>query len=85
MTAPSSAGTHYYGACVDAVTGESDTGNNCSKGHRVTVTAAVAAGTMYWTDGEAGRIQRANLDDSGVGDLVTGLEGPSGLALDPGD
>ena len=30
VTAPASAGTYYYGACVDAVTGESDTTNNCS-------------------------------------------------------
>ena len=30
LTAPSTAGWYYYGACVDAVTGESDTTNNCS-------------------------------------------------------
>ena len=30
LTAPSTAGTYYYGACVDAVTDESDTTNNCS-------------------------------------------------------
>ena len=35
--APSSAGTYYYGACVEAVTGESDTGNNCSTAVTVTV------------------------------------------------
>ena len=37
LTAPSTAGTYYYGACVDAVSGESDTGNNCSSAVRVTV------------------------------------------------
>jgi len=37
LTAPSSAGTYYYGACVDTVTGESDTANNCSSAVRVTV------------------------------------------------
>ena len=37
LTAPSSAGTYYYGACVDAVTGESDTSNNCSSAVTVTV------------------------------------------------
>ena len=37
LTAPSSAGTYYYGACVDAVTGESDTTNNCSSSVTVTV------------------------------------------------
>ena len=30
LSAPSTPGTYYYGACVDAVTGESDTTNNCS-------------------------------------------------------
>ena len=40
LTAPSSAGTYYYGACVNAVTGESNTTNNCSGSVRVTVSAA---------------------------------------------
>ncbi len=30
LTAPSSEGTYYYGACVAGVSGESDTRNNCS-------------------------------------------------------
>ena len=37
FSAPSSTGTYYYGACVDAVTGESDTGNNCSSAVTVTI------------------------------------------------
>ena len=37
LRAPSSAGTYYYGACVDAVSGESVTGNNCSSAVRVVV------------------------------------------------
>ena len=37
LTAPSDTGTYYYGVCVDSVSGESDTGNNCSAGRRVTV------------------------------------------------
>ena len=37
LTAPSTAGTSYYGACVDAVSGESNTTNNCSPGAQVTV------------------------------------------------
>ena len=37
LTAPSTAGTYYYGACVDAVTDESDTANNCAAGVQVTV------------------------------------------------
>ena len=39
LTATLPAGTYYYGACVDAVTGESDTTNNCSSAVQVTVTA----------------------------------------------
>ena len=37
LTAPSTAGTYYYGACVDAVTDESDLTNNCSAAVQVTV------------------------------------------------
>ena len=37
LTAPASPGTYYYGACVDAVTDESDTTNNCSTSVQVTV------------------------------------------------
>ena len=37
LTAPSEAGTYYYGVCVDSVTGESDTTNNCSSSVQVTV------------------------------------------------
>ena len=40
LEAPSSEGTYYYGACVDAVTGESDTGNNCSSAVTVTVSGS---------------------------------------------
>ena len=39
LTAPASAGAYYYGACVDAVSGESDTENNCSAAVAVTVGA----------------------------------------------
>ena len=42
LTAPSTLGTYYYGACVDAVSGESDTQNNCSSSVTVTVGAAPA-------------------------------------------
>ena len=39
VTAPTTPGTYYYGACVDSVTDESDTANNCSRAVSVTVTA----------------------------------------------
>ena len=40
LTAPPSAGTYHYGACVDAVARESDTANGCSEAVRVTVPEA---------------------------------------------
>ena len=46
LRAPSSRGTYYYGACVDAVSGESDTGNNCSAGVRVEVGSTGPACTV---------------------------------------
>ena len=39
LTAPSTPGPYYYGACADAVTDESDTTNNCSASVQVTVPA----------------------------------------------
>ena len=39
LAAPSPAGTYYFGACAEAVSGEADTGNNCSSGVAVVVTA----------------------------------------------
>ena len=37
LTAPSTPGIYYYGACVATVAGEADTGNNCSSSSAVTV------------------------------------------------
>ena len=37
LTAPSSPGTYYYGACVQPVSSESDTQNNCSSASEVVV------------------------------------------------
>jgi hypothetical protein len=45
LTAPSSAGTYYYGACVEPVGEESDTGNNCSDGVQVAVQGATGSCT----------------------------------------
>ena len=48
LTAPMAAGTHYYGACVDSVTDESNTNNNCSITTSITVQnlAPVKEGTI---------------------------------------
>ncbi len=92
LTAPSNAGTYYYGACVASVSGETNTGNNCSSAVTVTVSATVTqpdpqpSGTskLYWSDWGTDKIQRADLDGSNVEDLVSGagLNGPDGLSLD---
>ena len=37
LTAPAAPGTYHYGACVDAVPGETDTTDNCSPSIRVSV------------------------------------------------
>ena len=83
LTAPSSAGTYFYGACVDAVSGESDNVNNCSEAVSMTVTAVSGTTKLYWTDFNKRKVQSSNLDGSGVSDLVTpGLVGPFGIAVD---
>ena len=45
LTAPTTAGTYYYGACVDAVIGESDTADNCSSSVQVTLQSTVEEAT----------------------------------------
>ena len=90
VTAPTTPGTYYYGICVDSVTTESNTTNNCSAAVSITVPGTPVVSTpsqsfIYWTDGygDVQRIQRANLDGSNVQDLVTqGLDYPIGIALD---
>ena len=50
LTAPSTSGTYYYGACVDAVSGESDTTNNCSAA--VDVTVSTTTGSNRYSVGD---------------------------------
>ena len=57
LNAPSGASTYYYGACIESVSGESNTDNNCSDGVRVThvVTASITtcSGTRDSSTGTA--------------------------------
>ena len=46
LTAPSTAGTYYYGACVEPVSGETDTANNCSNSSAVTVSSGSMGGII---------------------------------------
>ncbi len=43
----------------------------------------VAAGHMYWSESTDDRIHRANLDGSGVVEIITGLGNVRGTALNP--
>ncbi len=59
LTAPSTPGTYYYGACIDALSDEVDTQNNCSIAVTVTVIepgnrAPVAQGIIPEQDVDAG-------------------------------
>ena len=51
LAAPSS-GIHYYGACVDSVPGESNTGNNCSDGLRIEVVDDGGSGGTQYEEGD---------------------------------
>ena len=79
LNAPSDAGTYYYGACVDNVSGESNTGNNCSSGVRVTVSGggggerACTAGLVV-KPGEECNYKNGTffVNSSGIGIILSG-------------
>ncbi len=79
LNAPSDAGTYYYGACVDNVSGESNTGNNCSSGASVTVSGggddgrACTAGLVVNPD-ESCNYKNGTfyVNSSGLGIIVSG-------------
>ena len=50
ISAPSTSGTYYYGACVDAVAEESDTTNNCSSSTSVTVAGSLVVTAFSVSD-----------------------------------
>ena len=45
-TAPNTDGTYWVGACVDAVSGESPTNNQCSTGVEITVAGITSTGSL---------------------------------------
>ena len=83
VTAPTTAGTYYYGACVDAVANESNTTNNCSTGVEVTVLPANAApeftssATFNAAENQT-RVGTVQATDDDAGDDVTGYAITSG-------
>ena len=73
LTAPSTAGAYYYGACVDAVTDESDTTDNCSASVKVDVTETQSSvevtATEKWAPvGSTQTLKAKVLDENGVED-----------------
>ena len=93
LNAPSSAGTYYYGACVNSVTGESDTDNNCSDAVTITVSAPTSSPDLLIAPGETRKYSKsfsANFD-FGVGESLEyrvksstvddGLSGLSGVKV----
>ena len=67
VKAPWTVGTYYYGACVDAVIGESDTSNNCSDAVR---TEVIPIGPPVVTDDGAA-------DRSALVALYNATDGPN--------
>jgi len=73
VTAPTGAGTYYVGACVDSVSGESSTTNNCSSAVQITVIAqpdlVVQSPSVDDTTLEPGQsfLLRATVRNSGAG------------------
>jgi hypothetical protein len=55
-TAPGTAATYWIGACVDSVSGENNTGNNCSFGDQIIVTSTGGGnGDSFEPDGTSGQ------------------------------
>ncbi len=85
LNAPSSAGTYYYGACVDDVSDESDTGNNCSGG--VTVTVARASSGLAPADQNAFNrlaVGKRILAETYFADIVAAGKFTEGFSRDAG-
>ena len=68
LTAPATAGTYYYGVCVDSVTAESDTTNNCSSSVAVTVQSNSAATGAPTISGTAQVGQTLTASTTGISD-----------------
>ena len=79
LTAPTSAGTYYYGACVESVADESESDNNCSRAVRITVSSGdgedghtTPAGDLFDAFGEIA-------DDTPIDNSKDSLDTPDSL------
>ncbi len=89
LTAPTTPGTYHYGACVDPVNNESNSGNNCTAVsvtvEPVTVTTTIIRSPplpIYWIDRGSDKIQRLNPNGTDVEDLVSEFNHYKDLTLD---
>ena len=74
LTAPSQDGAYYYGACVDTVSGESNTRNNCSSGVSVSVSdGGGGGGGGGGSGGRPGECVEGKTYSSGEGCDVYGI------------
>ena len=86
------AGTYFVNVVTDILGTDADYNSNVIGDYAlhldVAAAHALAAGVMpmrammYWSDAGTGTIQRANLDGTGIEDVVTGLRTPADIALD---
>ena len=92
LTAPEEGGSYYYGACVQSVTGEHNTDNNCSDAVRVTVSSefvssdivAVMDGdyrTWHLPDGVTARLGKGTIRDIAFSPVGPYLAVASGIGV----
>ena len=92
LTAPEEAGSYYYGACVQSVSGEHNPDNNCSDAVRVTVSSefvssdivAVMDGdyrTWHLPDGAMVRLGKGGINDIAFSPVGQYLAVASGIGV----
>lgn len=85
LQAPSTPGTYHYGACVDSVSGESETTNNCSSSVPLAVggaTASCSGDTCLLQEQRfrvKARYSRAGAPSQSAGAIEAALAGAAGL------
>ena len=71
LTAPSTAGDYWFGACVEAVAEETNTGNNCSVGISQKVWATGTVSAVSPLTATLGQLTTFTVQGSGLADTMT--------------
>ena len=82
LTAPEEAGTYYYGACVQSVSGEHNADNNCSNAVRVSVSSEFVSSDIDIAAVMDGDYRTWHLPDGAMARLGKGYIGE--IAFSPG-